>query len=106
MSPVFELVRDLYVINTWLKFEDKILKTLKVIVFTRNHTDDDTDDRTKNNMSPPPPRSGEDTTEVVFGNGMTKLVNFFAVMDRTKFVINSSRSKPFIPKQTEYQQQQ
>ena len=48
-SPVFKLVRDLYVINTWFKFEDKIT------VFTRNHTDndaDDNDDRTKNNVSP------------------------------------------------------
>ena len=60
MSPVFKLVRDLYVINRWFKFEDKIQNTSKVIVFTRNHTDDDDDDTddtddadddgTKNNM--------------------------------------------------------
>ena len=54
MSPAFELVQDLYVINIWFKFEDKIQYTSKVIVFTRNHTDeDDADDGTKNNMSPP-----------------------------------------------------
>ena len=43
----------LYVINIWFKFEDKILNTSKVIVFTRNHTDDDADDYgTKNNVPP------------------------------------------------------
>ena len=56
-SLVFELFRDLYMINIWFKFEGKIQNTSKVIVFTRIHTDDDTDDDdddgTKNNMSPP-----------------------------------------------------
>ena len=40
-SPVFQLVWELYVINTWFKFEDKIQNTSKVIVFTRNHTDNE-----------------------------------------------------------------
>ena len=61
-----ELVRDLYMINLWFKFEDKIQNTSKVIMFTRNHTnddddadnDDEDDDGTKNNMSPPG-RGGE-----------------------------------------------
>ena len=55
-SPVFELVRDFYVINIWFKFEEKIQNTSKVFVFTRNHTDDDNDaddDKTNNNVSPP-----------------------------------------------------
>ena len=47
-SPVFELVRDLYVINTWFKFEGKIPNDSEVIMFTRNHTYDDDDDGTKN----------------------------------------------------------
>ena len=53
---------DLYVINTWFKFEDKIQNTSKVIVFTRNHTDGDTDDNdaTKSNMSPPGRGGGGD----------------------------------------------
>ena len=38
-------------INSWFKFEDKVKNFLKVITFTRNHTDD-ADDGTKNNMSP------------------------------------------------------
>ena len=37
MSLVFELVRDLHVINTWFKFEGKIQN---IIAFTRNHIDD------------------------------------------------------------------
>ena len=41
---VFELFRDLRVINTWFKFEGKIQNDSKVIAFTRNQTDDDTDD--------------------------------------------------------------
>ena len=48
-------------INIWVKFEDKIHNTFKVIVFTRNHTDDDydaDDDRTKNKMSSPSPGGG------------------------------------------------
>ena len=55
MSPVFELVRDLHVINARFRFEDKNQNTSNVIVFTRNHTDKDhvaDDDGTKNNMSP------------------------------------------------------
>ena len=56
-SPVFELVRDLYVIDTcWFKFEDIIHNDLKVVTFPRNHTEDDADDAddgTKNHMSPP-----------------------------------------------------
>ena len=54
-SPVFKLVRDLYVINTWFKFEGKIQNDSKVITFIRNHTDDDDDkddNGTQNNMSP------------------------------------------------------
>ena len=47
-SPVFELVRDLYVINTWFKFEDKIRNDSKVIMSKGIHTatddDDDADD--------------------------------------------------------------
>ena len=66
MSLVFELVQDLYVINIWFKFEDKIQNTLKVTVFTRNHTDDDDnddaddddDDGTKNSTSPSPSGGG------------------------------------------------
>ena len=52
----FELIQDLYVINTLFKFEDKIQNTSKVIVFTRNHKDDtddaDAEDGSKNSMSP------------------------------------------------------
>ena len=53
-SPVFEIVRGLYVINTCFKFEVKIQDDSKAIAFTRNHTDDNNDDdeETKNNMSP------------------------------------------------------
>ena len=40
---------DLYVINKWFKFEDKISNNLKIITFTRNHSDND---RTKNDISP------------------------------------------------------
>ena len=52
-SPVFELVRDLYVINTWFKFEGKIQNTSEVIVFTRNHTDDDVDAEGRGKMQIP-----------------------------------------------------
>ena len=46
-------------INTWFKFEDKIQNTLKVIVFTRNHTDDDdADDEEGPKYSMFPPRRG------------------------------------------------
>ena len=57
----FQIGRDLYVINTWFKFEGKIKNASKVIAFTRNHTDDDDgaddddEEGTKNNMSPPDP---------------------------------------------------
>ena len=52
-SPVFELIRDLYVINTWFKFEGKIQNDSKLSHSQGiTHDDDDADeDRTKNNMS-------------------------------------------------------
>ena len=63
-------------INTWLKFEDKIQNTSKVIMFTMNHTDDDEDDDddaddddgTKNNMSP---RSGGRHNFLAYGLSKT-----------------------------------
>ena len=52
---------DLYVINTWFKFEGKIQNDSKVIPFTRNQTDDDADKAgTKNNMSLPGRGGGGD----------------------------------------------
>ena len=40
-------LRDIYVINTWFKFEDKIPNESKFAMFTRNHTDNADDDETK-----------------------------------------------------------
>ena len=54
-----ELVKDLYVNNTWLKFEDKIQNTSKVIIFTRNHTDDATEPKTIHVCLPPVRGGGE-----------------------------------------------
>ena len=64
-SPVFEIIRDLNIINTQIntcfegKFEGKIQNASKVIVFTRNHTDADdfaddgnADDKTKHKKFP------------------------------------------------------
>ena len=37
-SQIFEIVQDLYMINTQLKFEGKIDYGSKVVAFTRNYT--------------------------------------------------------------------
>ena len=56
-SPVFELVRDLNVINTWFKFEGKIQNNSKVITFKRNHTDaDDANDAKDDTDQDPEPK--------------------------------------------------
>ena len=63
-TPVFELIRDLYLINISFKPEDKIQNTSKVIAFTWNHRDDDDDDDgTKNNI--PPPRGGGGGLDII-----------------------------------------
>ena len=51
-------VRDLYVINTWFRFEGKIENASKVIVFTRNHTDADDDRRQQNQKQYVSPQPG------------------------------------------------
>ena len=52
MSPCFELIQDLYVTNTWFKFEIKFqVHDSKVIAFTKNLTEHDYRGyRTKNNI--------------------------------------------------------
>ena len=49
-SPVFELVGDLYVINIWFKFEDKIKKTPQKLSCSQGITQTMTEPKT---MSPP-----------------------------------------------------
>ena len=83
-QSVFKFIRDLYVINMWFKFEDKIQNTSKVIVFTRNHTDnDDDDDATKNSMSPPPPPPGRGGGDIYLQDPQktTRLYVYFTLSD-------------------------